>query len=316
MLRAVCGLAGNLTYIDEVETAARASGLTAAVGGRDTAAIFDWLLVRLNYQGISDSAAERYFREHPLPSLGQISRDLANKAACIKLTSHWHFEDCGYRKAAATCNQPALAARCPLPSYRMRNGRLNQTAVSLALFVRDIAAGDLVAWLDKTLSPTLGVGEACAALTSPFKTVFGVSDKLANMALADLLIGAGADKPHWRRTGFAMIAVDTLVHNFLHRTGVIAQIGQPHLYGPRCYGPDGCAEAIAVAAAAIDGRTFNCAFPKYFARFVQHAIWRYCAAGEFDICNGNRINDRLACASIYCRLRCKCARRPLKKSSK
>jgi hypothetical protein len=32
-------------------------------------------------------------------------------------------------------------------------------------------------------------------------------------------------------TGKAMIAVDTLVHNFLHRTGILHDCGTPHAYG-------------------------------------------------------------------------------------
>jgi hypothetical protein len=34
----------------------------------------------------------------------------------------------------------------------LRNGRLNQTAYSLFLFIRDIADGDLVGWIDRQLA--------------------------------------------------------------------------------------------------------------------------------------------------------------------
>ncbi len=33
-------------------------------------------------------------------------------------------------------------------------------------------------------------------------------------------------------------------------------------------------------------------FPVVFPRFVQHAIWRFCATGVLDVCNGLRIDDR------------------------
>jgi hypothetical protein len=39
-----------------------------------------------------------------------------------------------------------------LPKHPLRNGRLNQTAYSLFLFIRDIADGDLVAWIDRQLA--------------------------------------------------------------------------------------------------------------------------------------------------------------------
>jgi hypothetical protein len=38
----------------------------------------------------------------------------------------------------------------------LRNGRLNQTAYSLFLFVRDVANGDLVQWIDDQLSACQG----------------------------------------------------------------------------------------------------------------------------------------------------------------
>jgi len=38
-----------------------------------------------------------------------------------------------------------------LPKHNLRNGRLNQTAYSLFLFIRDIADGDLVGWIDGQL---------------------------------------------------------------------------------------------------------------------------------------------------------------------
>jgi hypothetical protein len=45
--------------------------------------------------------------------------------------------------------------------------------------------------------------------------VFGVSNKVLSMTLADLLIGADPDRSLWGLAGRHMIAVDTLVHNLL-----------------------------------------------------------------------------------------------------
>jgi hypothetical protein len=61
----------------------------------------------------------------------------------------------------------------------------------------------------------------------------------------------------------------------------------------------------------LDARRFNRSFPKVFPRFVQHAVWRYCAQTGFDICNGNRIDDRQPCQNGYCRLYWRCDRKPL-----
>ena len=108
-----------------------------------------------------------------------------------------------------------------------------------------------------------------------------------------------------------MIAIDTLVHNFLHRTGILHRLGADHPYGLGCYQRNGCADIIRWVSAAIDARQFNRSFPQVFPRFVQHAIWRYCAQSYFDICNGNRIDDRQPCQNGYCRLYWRCDRKPL-----
>ena len=54
-----------------------------------------------------------------------------------------------------------------------------------------------------------------------------------------------------------MIAIDTLVHNFLHRTGILARFNANHPYGAGCYRPGGCADIIAAVAERIDARQFN-----------------------------------------------------------
>ena len=42
-----------------------------------------------------------------------------------------------------------------------------------------------------------------------------------------------------------MIAIDTLVHNFLVRTGILQRFDADHPYGAACYRPGGCADIIA-----------------------------------------------------------------------
>ena len=46
-----------------------------------------------------------------------------------------------------------------------------------------------------------------------------------------------------------MVAVSTLVHNVLARTGVLAAIEANHRYGLACYGASGC-EAVLRAVVA------------------------------------------------------------------
>jgi hypothetical protein len=208
-------------------------------------------------------------------------------------------------------------ANCPLPNHWLRNGRLNQTAYSLHLFIHDVAGGDLVGWIDRRLnaaaksSGSNRLAGMRTALLDPLKEVYGVSDKVLTMALAQLFLGAPGNRRRWREVGGSMIVVDTLVHNFLHRTGILRRFRADHAYGLACYQPGGCAEIIETVAAHIDAREFDRRFPRTFPRFVQHAIWHYCSQQGLDICNGNQIDDRKRCDNKQCTIYSTCDRHTL-----
>ena len=78
-----------------------------------------------------------------------IDAKVAASPTCPKLQSYWHFHGCRYDKISRTCSEPDHIDGCPLPTHQLRNGRLNQMAYSLFLFIRDIADGDLVGWIDR-----------------------------------------------------------------------------------------------------------------------------------------------------------------------
>jgi hypothetical protein len=273
-------------------------------------------MAMLSYQGISDRVAHDYMEQHGCGTGREIERDLASRPSCPKLQSYWQFHGCRYHKTSQTCAEPDHIAQCPLPTHNLRNGRLNQTAYSLFLFVRYIAENDLVSWIEGQLG---SVADACGirrrrnALLDPLRHVYGVSNKVLSMALSTLLLAAPRTMRHWAEVGAGMIAIDTLVHNFLVRTGILRRFDADHLYGPACYRPDGCADIIHTVAAQIDASQFNPRFPKAFPRFVQHAIWRYCAENGLDVCNGNRINDDARCDNVYCQVRPLCDRTALRK---
>jgi hypothetical protein len=128
------------------------------------------------------------------------------------------------------------------------------------------------------------------------------------MALSSLLLAAGERRKQWFEVGASFIVIDTLVHNLLHRTGILQRFNSDHPYGPACYRQGGCSDILYAIAADIDARAFNPTFPKVFPRFVQHAVWAYCAENGLRVCNGNRIEDRDRCDNIYCQLRHSCDR--------
>jgi hypothetical protein len=317
----VCCLAGAADLTDEIKTELRAEGVLAAIRCHDTAVLYDWLMAALSYQGISDRVASDYMERHGRATWHDIEARLGDGAICPKLPSYWHYHGCRYDKISRTCAEPDHIDHCPVPSHDLRNGRLNQTAYSLFLFIRDIAHGDLVGWIGRQLQEADWPHDADrparlrAALIEPLREVYGLSDKVLTMALSCVLLTAPPGYETWRQVGATMIAIDTLVHNFLHRTGILARFSADHPYGAGCYRPGGCADIIALVAERIDARVFNPAFPAVFPRFVQHAIWRYCAQAGLGVCNGNRIDDRKACDNIYCQIHGHCDRIALHKTA-
>ena len=63
LIKTICGVAGSLTFLDDIRADAR-KVVRKAVAQHDTPAIFDWLLGAFSYQGISDQVARAYIRKH------------------------------------------------------------------------------------------------------------------------------------------------------------------------------------------------------------------------------------------------------------
>lgn len=174
----------------------------------------------VSYQGISDHVAYSYMVKHGRATWCGIKRGLDRGASCPKLKSYWHFHDCRYDKISRTCAEPEHIRRCPLPKFILRNGRLNQTAYSLFLFIRDVAEGDLIGWIDRQLQDGNhpvgpdGLARMRANLIEPLREVYGVSDKVLTMALSSILLGAPKRMSLWIEVGGSMIAIDTRFTTF------------------------------------------------------------------------------------------------------
>ena len=82
----------------------------------------------------------------------QSARIWPSGQAARSCKTYWAFHACRYEKTSRTCAEPDHIATCPLPTHRLRNGHLNQIAYSLYLFIRDVAGGDLVGWIDDRLN--------------------------------------------------------------------------------------------------------------------------------------------------------------------
>ena len=93
MVHRVCRLAGSASLIDDVRAALQAEGMATAVRRHDTAALFDWLVAALSYQGISNLVAAGYMELH---GTGNVARNhqKSSRRHLPRLTSYWHFHDC------------------------------------------------------------------------------------------------------------------------------------------------------------------------------------------------------------------------------
>jgi hypothetical protein len=307
LIDTICCLAGDEHLIGN-QSSPEIRRLRRAIADHDTPYLFEQLSEAFSLQGISDHAAYTYMERHGRLTWRDLERATAQTPVCSKLRCYWTFHDCGYQKSSQTCAEPEILPVCTVPKHDLRNGRLNQTGYSLFLFIRDVADNDLVSWIDGRLAQANEGsvrGRALRmrrALVEPLCNIYGVSDKVANMTLAWLLTAAPPRKPLWLEAGASMVAVDTLVHNFLHRTGILRRFNAEHAYGPACYEPNGCAELIARVGSRTDARECNPDYPKVFPRFLQHAVWRYCAQLHLGICNGNQIDDRFRCENKGCPL--------------
>jgi hypothetical protein len=241
-----------------------------AIGEHDTAALFNMLVVAFSHQGTSDLVAHDYMQRHGTPTWRGINSELSRGSgpSCDKLASYWQFSQCRYDKTSRTCSEPDHLDNCPLPTLILRNGRLNQMAYSLFLFMRDIAASDFVGWINQQLatvpSPDHSTLDRQQALIGPLRNVYGVSDKVLSLALSGILIDGSKHYPAWLEVGAGMVAVDTLVHNYLHRTGILARFDAAH-QTKLVIAPIFCRSCPATSTLVNSTRAFRPHFPALFS---------------------------------------------------
>jgi hypothetical protein len=249
--------------------------------------LYQYLMEAFLYTGGSDQSNEGHYRKQKVkPSFNKIRKALVS-AECPKLASFQTFQDCGYRKMARTCTNPDLIATCPLPKFDMKRGTLNQMVFSLYFFLRDVCQNDFYRFVQAQFDQGKQTKVQVEGFIETFSQVYNVGPKLIHMAFSDLFFSKYQDWDY-RRVGAKMVAIDTLVHNFLARTGTLDEYQKPHKYGPACHTQKGCVGVIEEIAQEIDCRKYNPNYPAYFPRLVQLYIWGYCASNGENICNGNK----------------------------
>ena len=320
LVHATCCLAGSASYLADIREDLRDHGIIRAVEDHDTPALFDWLIKTLSVQGISDTVAAGYIAEHGSVRWSEIAGALSARPSCPKLSGYWRFYDCRYHKGSHTCSESAHIEACPVPRHPLRNGRLNQMAYSLFLFTRDIADADFVGWIDKQLATVDPHAPdrlaACRkAMIGPLRNVYGVSDKVLAMALSSMLLGAGNLRPLWFEVGATFVAIDTLVHNFMHRTGILGGFRRPIRTATGAIGPAG---ALTFSVSSPPRSTLGNSIAPSPRRFRRSCRMRSGATAEngLGVCNGNRIADDHPCSNGHCQLFRRCDRIALRSNVK
>jgi hypothetical protein len=260
-----------------------------ALDGKN-AKLFKFLIGAFKYVGGSDDIADTVWEQmNPKPTYYGIKRELES-AKCPKLQSFSDFHGCGYSKNNQSCNEPQSFNKCPLPQYNMRNGKLNQMVFSVYLFLRDRCNEDFPGFVKEILGSPRQVEKlnedelkaAIETLVGEMAQIFNVGRKLTNMTLSGLLYARNGNW-NYSRVYPHMVAVDTLVHEFLHRTGTLKLFGREHKYGEACHSPEGCVGVINDISRQIDCTRYSGEYPEYYPRMVQACIWKFCT----DSCNRN-----------------------------
>jgi hypothetical protein len=317
LVRDICALSPKGTYLKHLRSDLEESGIQDAVKHHRSDILFDWIMDAFSYQGVSNTAASVFIERNGNATYDMVRGLIENtQGQCHKLTEFDQFNRCGYQKLSQKCNEPGHLHGCPVPTLQLRKGLLNQAAFSLFLYIRDTCGGDLVKHINRILVAADIPGHPDRvermrqALCDSLLRINGVSRKVINMTFADLLAGAFVAPSRSFDVGVSMVAVDTLVHKFFERTGILDRLGGNHAFGAACYGPGGCAGIIDNIAREIDCRAYSRAYPAYFPRFVQYQIWRFCAEGGLAICNGRSIDDEDRCQNKDCPVFSQCGRMP------
>lgn len=105
---------------------------------------------------------------------------------------------------------------------------------SLYFFLRDVCQNDFYRFIQTHFDKGKQAKSQVQDFIQTFSQVYNVGPKLIDMAFSHIYF---TQYPGWdyRRVGAEMVAIDTLVHNFLSRTGTLDEYKKPHKYGPACH---------------------------------------------------------------------------------
>lgn len=154
--------------------------------------LYRYLLGSFIFAGGGDQANYSYYaKQRVKPTFNRIKRALQT-VRCPKLVNFEGFTGCGYQKTEPHCREPAFLNSCPLPTFDMKRGSLNQMAFSLYFFLRDVARGNFYAHTRQHFGEGRLTDEEVNTLLLSFigkvTKIANVGPKLAYMALSGLFL--------------------------------------------------------------------------------------------------------------------------------
>jgi hypothetical protein len=277
----------------------------------ENAGLFEYLTGSFVYVGGSDRVNLKLWKAvKPRPTFHRI-KDQLKRARCPRLGTFDDFHGCGYSKYLRTCGEPEYFPECPLPKYFMRFGRINQMVFSVYLFLRDRCRNDFPGFVKSFFGSPKQLArlseedlrDKLKLFVKEMTRLHMVGPKLVNMAVADVFCVTAKDW-NYLRVFHRMVAVDTLIHEFLHRSGTLKAFGKEHNYGAACHKEHGCLGVIEEVARQIDCSRYNEEYPAYFPKLVQSCLWRFCTEScNLNACRRNAVN-------VECEFRDWCDRLP------
>ena len=85
LIHRVCCFAGSADLIEQIRNENGGAAIRSAIRRHDTAALYDWLMSALSYQGISDRVAYEYMERHGQATWSDLECKLARPVSCPKL---------------------------------------------------------------------------------------------------------------------------------------------------------------------------------------------------------------------------------------
>jgi hypothetical protein len=118
LVHATCCLAGSASYLDDIRADLRRHGITRAIRGHDTPALFDWLIETLSFQGISDAIASGYMERHGAVRWSDIADALSRRPSCPKLGGTGGSTIAGITREPTRVLSPASSTPARSPATR------------------------------------------------------------------------------------------------------------------------------------------------------------------------------------------------------